>query len=433
MTGGRRGGGRHHRRDGRADRVAGGRRGRCDRPSSRRWIGMAGVALLVSAVGVALAVPGRRVPPASAPSAPEDARHQHHSARRADVRLRGGGDRRRRYRPSRPASGAGVRRGSRQRDRDRDGRHSRRYVSHGQRHRRVSRRGAAARGRASAVLLEPLRGDPGAMARGREDAAARWRARSIPIRRRSRATICPSSRCRGRTRWSSASVCRERPVTSITCRARPSGSTRRAPAPAPRSRSATRSRRRSRATTRPSRTAPVRAVPAPTQTSPVGSFGVANAFGLADMHGNVSEWCLGEYHPSYHGAPGDGRPWVTGGDTDRHVVRGGSWDDLAVDCRSANRYAYPREGRQRTVGFRLAMSLAPSSRGGAVAAAPPPAVGPAPIEKVGADAAPPPAPAELAGAAPVGPGGDEHVDRRRPRWTDRRAAARVLNRRAPRP
>jgi formylglycine-generating enzyme required for sulfatase activity len=76
------------------------------------------------------------------------------------------------------------------------------------------------------------------------------------------------------------------------------------------------------------------------------------------MHGNVKEWCLGEYHSSYDGAPSDGRPWIANGDLDRHVVRGGSWDDLVVDCRSANRYSYPREGRQRTIGFRLAMSLA---------------------------------------------------------------------------
>jgi formylglycine-generating enzyme required for sulfatase activity len=94
-------------------------------------------------------------------------------------------------------------------------------------------------------------------------------------------------------------------------------------------------------------------------TVPVGSFGVANAFGLYDMHGNVMEWCLGEYHSNYEGAPPDGRPWLANGDLDRRVLRGGSWDDLAVDCRSANRYSYPREGRQRTIGLRLAMSLPP--------------------------------------------------------------------------
>ena len=111
--------------------------------------------------------------------------------------------------------------------------------------------------------------------------------------------------------------------------------------------------------------------PAPAGTSRVGSFGVANAFGLSDMHGNVAEWCLGEYHPTYEGAPGDNRAWVTGGDTERRVLRGGSWSDLAVDCRSANRYSYQREGRRPTIGFRLAMSLARASSGSAVAAAEP--------------------------------------------------------------
>lgn len=149
---------------------------------------------------------------------------------------------------------------------------------------------------------------------------------------------------------------------------------------------------------------------APTSTSKVGSFGVANAFGLADMHGNVSEWCHGEYHASYEGAPGDNRPWMTGGDTDRHVLRGGSWDDLAVDCRSANRYSYPREGRRPTIGFRLAMSLAPVAM---TAAAPTPAI--AAVEP----AAGPP----IIGA---------RADRRGPPWTERPAAARVLRRRAPR-
>ena len=143
--------------------------------------------------------------------------------------------------------------------------------------------------------------------------------------------------------------------------------------------------------------------PKPTQTSPVGSFGVANAFGLADMHGNVSEWCLGEYHPSYEGAPADGSPWITNGDTDRHVLRGGSWSDLAVDCRSANRYSYPRDGRQSTIGFRLAMSLAPKTE------------------------------QALAGAAPINepPAAAPNRQRADARWVDRPAAARVLRRRPP--
>ena len=135
-------------------------------------------------------------------------------------------------------------------------------------------------------------------------------------------------------------------------------------------------------------------------TTPVGSFGVANAFGLSDMHGNVKEWRLGEYHSSYDGAPSDGRPWIANGDLDRHVLRGGSWDDLAVDCRSANRYSYPREGRQRTIGFRLAMSLAV----------------PKGLMRM---ADPPPVPRDLVG------------DGRGPRGPERPAAARVLRRRLP--
>ncbi|MEO6027127.1 MAG: bifunctional serine/threonine-protein kinase/formylglycine-generating enzyme family protein, partial [Candidatus Binatia bacterium] len=152
---------------------------------------------------------------------------------------------------------------------------------------------------------------------------------------------------------------------------------------------------------------------APTQTSSVGTFAVANGFGLYDMHGNVAEWCLGEYHPSYAGAPADGRPWITKGDTDRHVVRGGSWDDLAVDCRSANRYSYPRDGRQRTIGLRLAMSLQPMAASAQTANA---AAG-TPVQ---AAVAAPPLNAESV-AAPLAADtvADPSAARRPPRSTDR--------------
>jgi formylglycine-generating enzyme required for sulfatase activity len=83
------------------------------------------------------------------------------------------------------------------------------------------------------------------------------------------------------------------------------------------------------------------------QTTPVGMFQVANAFGLYDMHGNVWEWCADSWHENYEGAPVDGSIWeddTTGkNDNDnqkRRLLRGGSWDDDPNVCRSATRDGY---------------------------------------------------------------------------------------------
>ncbi len=73
-------------------------------------------------------------------------------------------------------------------------------------------------------------------------------------------------------------------------------------------------------------------------TTEVGSFGVVNAFGLFDMHGNVSEWCLDLWHPSYEGAPTDGSVWITGGDNQYRIIRGGSWVNDPPTCRAAYRF-----------------------------------------------------------------------------------------------
>ncbi|MFM6792266.1 MAG: formylglycine-generating enzyme family protein [Dolichospermum sp.] len=76
------------------------------------------------------------------------------------------------------------------------------------------------------------------------------------------------------------------------------------------------------------------------ETTEVGSFKIANEFGLYDMHGNVWEWCLDDWHNNYEGAPTDGSVWTglsTGLSNDMKVLRGGSWRHYPDHCRSAYR------------------------------------------------------------------------------------------------
>ncbi len=90
-------------------------------------------------------------------------------------------------------------------------------------------------------------------------------------------------------------------------------------------------------------------------TTPVGSF-PPNAFGLYDMHGNVWEWCLDHWHENYQGAPMDGSAWIMGGNSDRRLLRGGSWYNDPRLCRSASRYYSSPDNRSYTFGFRVICS-----------------------------------------------------------------------------
>jgi formylglycine-generating enzyme required for sulfatase activity len=106
------------------------------------------------------------------------------------------------------------------------------------------------------------------------------------------------------------------------------------------------------------------------ETTPVGSFGVANAFGLYDMHGNVWEWCADPWHDRYQGAPIDGTVWDetcndnryqnsidllvnTKEDNRTRLLRGGSWHFLPRNCRSAYRDLGAPDNDNVNFGFRV--------------------------------------------------------------------------------
>jgi len=78
-----------------------------------------------------------------------------------------------------------------------------------------------------------------------------------------------------------------------------------------------------------------------------------NAFGLFDMHGNVSEWCQDAYSRDYRGVSDDGAPRVAASSERRRMVRGGSWRQRAGDLRSAKRNSCDKRNEdENEVGFR---------------------------------------------------------------------------------
>lgn len=85
-----------------------------------------------------------------------------------------------------------------------------------------------------------------------------------------------------------------------------------------------------------------------------------NPFGLYGMLGTAWEWTADCWHPSYVDAPGDGTAWSSK-DCAKHVMRGGSWDNVPIFVRSAARSASVANGGEydysSLAGFRVARDL----------------------------------------------------------------------------
>ncbi|MGB6301346.1 MAG: formylglycine-generating enzyme family protein [Rivularia sp. (in: cyanobacteria)] len=103
------------------------------------------------------------------------------------------------------------------------------------------------------------------------------------------------------------------------------------------------------------------------KTTPVGQF-PPNAFGLYDMHGNLDEWCLDDYHDNYEGAPTDGSAWFDKENDNlsqkqgRGVLRGGSWPFNPQICRSASRNGSDtRDNDNNGIGFRVVCAVGRTS------------------------------------------------------------------------
>jgi formylglycine-generating enzyme required for sulfatase activity len=85
-----------------------------------------------------------------------------------------------------------------------------------------------------------------------------------------------------------------------------------------------------------------------------------NPFGLYGMLGNAWQWTADCWHPNYRSAPADGSAW-TEKNCVKHVIRGGSWDNVPVFVRSASRSASTADSGKydysSLTGFRVVRDL----------------------------------------------------------------------------
>lgn len=102
------------------------------------------------------------------------------------------------------------------------------------------------------------------------------------------------------------------------------------------------------------------------ETTPIGKY-PANRYGVFDIIGNVSEWCLDEWNSKFYKLSEKNNP-VSGGSIDRilkayltstrkkRVIRGGSWNSSGDDVRVSSRGSLAPWKTNSFVGFRCVMS-----------------------------------------------------------------------------
>jgi formylglycine-generating enzyme required for sulfatase activity len=108
------------------------------------------------------------------------------------------------------------------------------------------------------------------------------------------------------------------------------------------------------------------------QTGLNGASGLVNRWGLAELHGQLYEWCEDGWHPNPvgEGHPEDGEPWREedvdlvrreSGQRGWKLLRGGSWIYSPHSCRSAYRLSLHPAHTLTDVGFRPCCLLPPGS------------------------------------------------------------------------